>query len=363
VRELANKVLHAHTTPARLALAVAVGCVIGFSPLFGLHLWISIALAWLLGLNQVVVYAVANISLPPTVPFIGYASVQLGERLRHGHWLSLSFDQVTWQNAPSLTHTFFVDWLVGGLVLGTALGMIGAPVTWALARRRGRTETPDSIGRAIEEASRRYRKLERKYRYYAYFKYRLDPCYKTIAAHVPPHSFTVDLGTGLGMLPAVLALLGDDRRALGVEWDPGKAAAAGVVARELDGVEIREGDARTCELPACDVITLVDLLHYYDVPTQRALLQRCRASLREGGRLLVREGDRARAGAARWTRFVERCATRVGWNRGPAVKFRPIAELIDELRALGFEVHADEVAGKLHPGNVLVVASRLDLEP
>jgi hypothetical protein len=45
------------------------------------------------------------------------------------------------------------------------------------------------------------------------------------------------------------------------------------------------------------------------------------------------------------------------------VKFRPIAELIDELRALGLEWHADEVAGKLHPGNVLVVASRLDLEP
>jgi len=97
------------------------------------------------------------------------------------------------------------------------------------------------------------------------------------------------------------------------------------------------------------------VLHYYDVDTQRAVLARCRAALRFVGRLLVREGDRDRAGGAVWIRLVERAAVALGWNRGPSVRFRPVADLRADLEALGFRVQVDEVAGKLHPGNVLLV--------
>src|SRR5581483_7683145 len=126
------------------------------------------------------------------------------------------------------------------------------------------------------------------------------PCYRAIAPLVAPGSFTVDLGTGLGMLPVLLGLRGC--RALGVEWDAEKAACGRRAAAGLDGVEVVEGDARNHPLPACDVVTLVDVLHYYDGETQRALLARCKDALRPGGRLLVREGDRAKKGGAKWTR-------------------------------------------------------------
>ena len=122
-------------------------------------------------------------------------------------------------------------------------------------------------------------------------------------------------------------------------------------------MEIVAGDVRSYELPPCDVITLVDMLHYYDAATQQKLLERCRAALRPGGRLLVREGDRERRGGARWTRFVENWMVRLGWNRGPDVKFRPIAALRQDLESLGFAVHVDEVAGHLHPGNVLIIGT------
>jgi len=104
-----------------------------------------------------------------------------------------------------------------------------------------------------------------------------------------------------------------------------------------------------------DVITLVDMLHYWGPGEQRALLSRCRAALRPGGRLLVREGDPSRRGGARWTRAVEAVVTKLGWNRGPAVRFRPVDELRADLEALGFRVRIDEVAGRTHPGNVLFV--------
>ncbi len=104
------------------------------------------------------------------------------------------------------------------------------------------------------------------------------------------------------------------------------------------------------------MITLVDMLHYYEPDVQRALLARCRAALRPGGAILIREGDGDRQGGAGWTRAVERLAVKIGWNRGPAVKFRPKADLIADLEALQLTVTVDEVAGRLHPGNILLIA-------
>jgi len=126
----------------------------------------------------------------------------------------------------------------------------------------------------------------------------------------------------------------------------------------LKGVhlELREGDARTVEIPACDVITLVDMLHYYGADEQRALLARCKAALRPRGLLLIRDGDADRRGGARLTRFYEWLVVRLGWNRGPRVKFRPARELVADLEALGLSARIDEVASQTHPGNVLIIA-------
>lgn len=359
VHELARHLLHEHTAPSRLALAVLLGCLVGCTPFFGFHLFVCIALAWLFRLNQVVVYGAANISIPPMIPFIGFASVQLGEQLLHGRWLGLTLAEVTWKNAPQLGKAFFLDWLVGGLAVGGAAGLTAGSITYAfLARRRARREAGDPVRAAISAASRRYDGLHRKFKIYARLKYRLDPAYRTIAPLVPPGAFTVDLGSGLGMLPVVLGLLGQGRRALGVEWDASKVACGQHAAKGLAGVEVVEGDVRAFELPACDVITLVDMLHYYDPDVQRQLLERCRTALRPSGQLLIREGDRARSGGARFTRLVEKLVTRLGWNRGPAVRFRPLADLRANLETLGFSVRVDEVAGRLHPGNVLLIAQK-----
>jgi uncharacterized protein (DUF2062 family)/SAM-dependent methyltransferase len=362
IHEIARQIVRQHTSPARLAAAVWVGAIVGCTPLFGLHLPLCIALAFVLGLNQVVVYGAANISIPPLVPFIAFSSVQLGSRLLGGGWMPIGLRDVTWRTAPAFAKAFFVNWLVGGAVVGAAIGAVGAALTYAIARARRRHHPPpppteeERVAQLLDEAARRYRGLHPRFSVYAKMKYRMDPCYRAILPHVAPGTLTVDLGTGLGMLPVVIALAGEGRRAVGVEWDREKLAAGKHAARALPEVELRDGDARQAELPACDVITLVDMLHYYDAEAQRALLARCRAALRPGGRILVREGDAERRGGARWTRMIERLAVRLGWNRGPSVRFRPVPELVADLEALGLRVRVDEVAGRLHPGNVLLVA-------
>ncbi len=112
--------LRAHVAPPRVAAAVLVGCLVGCTPLFGFHILLCIALAWLLRLNQVIVYGAANLSVPPMIPIIGFSSVQLGERILHGRFLPLTRAAFAGQGARRLAELFFVDWMVGGLVLGAA---------------------------------------------------------------------------------------------------------------------------------------------------------------------------------------------------------------------------------------------------
>lgn len=361
VRELFSALVHEHTSPARLATAVLVGCVVGCTPLFGLHFFVCVALAYAFGLNKLVVYGAANLSIPPMVPLLGFASVQLGERALHGRWLALHRSDFATAHIRVLARSFFVDWMVGGVLLGAAIGAVAGAATWAiLTRRRARTLraealAADPLAAAIERARSRYDGLHPRFKWYARMKYVMDPCYRAIAPLVPAGAFLVDLGSGLGMLPVLVGIVGDGRRALGIEWDRDKVECGVRAASGLGDVQVVEGDARTVELPPCDVITLVDMLHYWDADEQRAILGRCRAALRPGGRLLVREGDPARRGGARWTRAVEAVVTRLGWNRGPRVRFRPVDELRADLEALGFAVRIDEVAARTHPGNVLFV--------
>jgi SAM-dependent methyltransferase len=343
--------------------------VVGCTPLFGLHLPVCVALAWLFGLNKIVVYGAANLSVPPMIPLLGFVSVQIGERLLHGRWLALAVADFRAGGLRALAHRFFAAWLVGGLALGAAVGAVAGALVYAAlraraARRRaadgaqGMPLGPLAVERALAAARARYDGLPGRYKWYARLKYRMDPAYRAIGRLVPPGAFTVDLGTGLGMLPVLLGLLGEGRRALGVEWDAGKVACGRHAASGLVGVEVVEGDVRAFALPRCQVITLVDVLHYYDAAAQRELLGRCRAALADGGRLLIREGDRGRSGGARLTRALEWLAVRLGWNRGPEVRFRPVAELVADLEALGLSARVDQVAGRLHPGNVLLVAER-----
>jgi len=211
---------------------------------------------------------------------------------------------------------------------------------------------------ALHRASRRYHKLCRPGSLwlwgYAWSKYRLDPAYLQIAALIPPASLTLDLGSGLGLLPALLAEMGEARSAVALEWDRGKVEASQRVMAGTTSVRILRADVFESEFPACEVIVIMDVLHYFPERLQNALLEKAFRALRPGGRLILRETD-ARAGGGRgFTRSLEWLAIHCGWNRGPALHYRAQSEWVRSLDALGLGSVTVQPSSQVTPGNVLI---------
>ncbi len=65
---------NAHDTPARASLALAIGVFISFSPLIGLQILITAAVAWASRLNRVLLFAGLVSNLPWVMP-IYYGAV------------------------------------------------------------------------------------------------------------------------------------------------------------------------------------------------------------------------------------------------------------------------------------------------
>lgn len=367
-REFFRFLLAQHRTPGRVAWALWFGLVIGCTPLFGVQVFLCIAVAYLLRLNFVVVYAAANISIPPLSPFIGLAAVRIGEYVRLGRWVALSRGDFLSLSPFALAKRFFVAWLIGGTLLGAGLGAVVGGLTYVLLKRRQarRAAVPLSpaeqeaavIDAVLSRAAGRYDAALPRFRYYARAKYRLDPVYRELLSRIPPGVHTVDLGCGQGLLGVALGELGEGRSYLGLDWDGVKLAAARVAVRELPACQLSETDARVAVLPPCDVVVLCDVLHYYQADAQRMLLQRASAALRPGGQILLRETDGGAENGAGRTRFYERALVRLGWNRAPQVHYRPLTELAQELTALGLQVSQHAAFGALHPGNYLLQARK-----
>lgn len=358
---LALHIWQQHRSPGRVAAALWLGFVIGCTPLFGLHFVVCAAAAGLLRLNLPLMYAAANISVPPMIPILGWLSVEIGSLVGSGQAMHLTRADFTGAALPQTAARFFWAWLRGGAVLGGGIGLCVGGLVYVLLRRRAAASgVPDGdpVSAAIARAARRYERTHPRYRHYARFKYRLDPVYRALCSEMPERAEVLDLGCGLGMLPLALAELGRVRRAVGLDWDAAKIAAGQQAAADLPSVELSAGDLRTAALAPCDVVTLVDVLHYYDAATQRDVLARAAAALRPGGLLLIRETDPAHRGGARLTRLIERAAVRLGWNRGPRVTDRPLDELAADLRALGLAVTQRALAATTHPGNVLVLGRK-----
>lgn len=126
-------------TPERIALGIACGAFVSFTPLFFFHFIIAGALAWILRGNVLAALLGTAVGNPLTFPFIATAALNLG-------WWMLGIDPVhdaggfsflwLWENLELI----FVPYLIGGVLPGLVTAVVcyrlSLPIVAAYQKRR-----------------------------------------------------------------------------------------------------------------------------------------------------------------------------------------------------------------------------------
>ncbi len=108
--------LHSDDSPLKKSLSVALGVLVGLSPLWGFHTVIVFFLAYVLRLNKLIAFAFSNVSIPPMIPFVIYASFKIGAFLMG----QPTDEPFLWRELDSyriFIQQHLTEYIVGSLVL------------------------------------------------------------------------------------------------------------------------------------------------------------------------------------------------------------------------------------------------------
>ncbi len=133
---LRDNVLKHDDSPRKKAFSIALGVFLGIAPFWGFQTLLVFTLAVFLKLNKAIAFAFSNVSIPPFIPFIIYASVQLGIFIT-GEEISFSLENLT-QNFEALKH--LKTYIIGSFVLATitsiVFGFVGYVILVFMAKRK-----------------------------------------------------------------------------------------------------------------------------------------------------------------------------------------------------------------------------------
>lgn len=102
------------------AVSIGLGVFIGIAPLWGLQSFLSIFLAITFRLNKVLAFTFSNVSIPPMIPIIVFASLRTGYYLVPHGTKDIILDEYTIESMSA----HLVQYLVGSIVLASVMSVL-----------------------------------------------------------------------------------------------------------------------------------------------------------------------------------------------------------------------------------------------
>lgn len=124
-------------SPREIGWAVFWGTFAGCTPAVGFHGPLALAVATAVRKNRLWAWIGSRISNMLILPFIAIAEIQVAHRLRTGESLVLHY-----QDALGRAPELLLDWCLGTIPVGGAIGACAGLLAWAWATRRARRPPP-----------------------------------------------------------------------------------------------------------------------------------------------------------------------------------------------------------------------------
>lgn len=236
-----------------------------------------------------------------------------------------------------------------------------------------------------------YRRGNRWAWHWARGKLALDPVFRGMLERgdLQPRARVLDIGCGQGLMASLLQACAtlQDNGNWPATW-PVRASAIAYTGIELMPKDLARAeqalsslalaprfigaDMRSAAFPACDLVVILDVLHYVGYRDQEAVLRRVRDALaptvgpslspagKRPGRLLLRVGDAARPRRFAISQWVDRVVTVARGHRVPPTFGRTLAQWTQLLEGMGFQVRAVPQSQHTPFANVLLVADLFD---
>jgi uncharacterized protein (DUF2062 family) len=134
-RRLWRVMIGRQATPARLAVAVGMGLLIGSLPIYP-HTLICIVVCVAFRLNVMVAWLGTNISNPLVAPALYFVEIQVGHLLLEGQFGVITLTEMREMGLSAVLQKFFVYCLVGSMLVGPALSGIAGGLAYAALKRR-----------------------------------------------------------------------------------------------------------------------------------------------------------------------------------------------------------------------------------
>jgi uncharacterized protein len=152
--------------------------------------------------------------------------------------------------------------------------------------------------------------------WYLRVKLRLEKNYLPFHELLPIQGKILDIGCGYGFMAYMLQFTSRGREVTGIDYDDEKIEVANCCFSKNDKIKFSSVNILDFVFEKYDGIILADILHYLSPSGQREVIEKSIRSLRPGGRIIIREGNRDLEGRHRGTRLTEFFSTRLfGFNK------------------------------------------------